>query len=240
MCRLRIIGCDRIAKAAFKSDKKRLCFVRDVVMFHDMTSAQKKIAEAVWKFQQKGQAALVADLVRVLKYAAESSLTATLKIMERDGVLDIRGGREKGRPRVISLTNQGRFDLGVGGIPLLGSIPAGPLDEALAQADEIVEAMLPSRSGDFLLRVRGDSMIGDGIVDGDLVLLRPDVTPREGEIAAVLVGDAFETTLKRVFSSPGQVILRASNPKYPDKKVLANDVRIAGVFRGLIRHAGGK
>ncbi len=117
-------------------------------------------------------------LVKMLRYAAESSLTATLKIMERDGILAIRGGGDKGRPRVISLTNQGRHELGVGGVPLLGLIPAGPLEEAIAQAEEIVEPSLSSRSGDFLLRVHGDSMIGDGIMDGDLVLLRPNVAAR--------------------------------------------------------------
>ena len=59
--------------------------------------------------------------------------------------------------------------------PLLGVITAGPLSEAVAQAGEIVEdaALLPHQADDFLLRVRGDSMIGDGILDGDLVLLRP-------------------------------------------------------------------
>jgi repressor LexA len=97
--------------------------------------------------------------------------------------------------------------------------------------------MLPWRAGDFLLRVQGTSMIGDGILDGDKVLIRPGVEPHEGEIAAVLVGDAHEATLKRVFSlrETGQVRLRASNPGFLDLVVPVESLKVAGVFRGLIR-----
>jgi repressor LexA len=151
----------------------------------------------------------------------------------------IRGGGSKGRSRVIALTLQARQVLGLGGLPLLGSIPAGPLSEAVSDAETLLDdrALLPWREGDFLLRVRGSSMIGDGILDGDKVLLRPGIDPHEGEIAAVLVGDAHETTLKRVFSlqATGQIRLRASNPGYLDMVVPAETVKVAGVFRGLIR-----
>ena len=204
-----------------------------------MSPAQQKIAQTIWKFEQRREPALVSEIVRSLHYAAESSLTATLKIMERDGMLAIHGGGEKGRPRALVLTARGRHALGVGGVPLLGTIPAGPLAEAIEDA-EIAEAVLPSRAGDFLLKVKGDSMTGDGILDGDLVLLRPQVTCEEGEIAAVLVGDAHEATLKRIFFARERVILRASNPAYPDRELKAEDVRVAGVFRGLIRHGSRK
>ena len=183
----------------------------------------------------------MSDLVRRLGYAAESSLTATLRIMERNGFLVIQGGGEKGRSRVVRLTARGRFTLGASGIPLLGAIPAGPLEEALAQAEEIIEPanLLSYREGDFLLRVHGDSMIGDGILDGDWVLLRPNLALRQGEIAAVLVGESHEATLKRVLLVPekSQIILRASNPRYPDLVAKAKEVKVAGIFRGLIRHA---
>ena len=183
----------------------------------------------------------MSDLVRRLGYAAESSLTATLRIMERNGFLVIQGGGEKGRSRVVRLTARGKFALGASGIPLLGAIPAGPLEEALAQAEEIMEPanLLAYREGDFLLRVHGDSMIGDGILDGDWVLLRPNLAIRHGEIAAVLVGESHEATLKRVFLVPkkSEIILRASNPHYPDLVAKAEEVKVAGIFRGLIRHA---
>ncbi len=82
-------------------------------------------------------------------------------------------------------------------------------------------------------------MEGDGILDGDMVLLRPEVAPRQGEIAAVLLGEAYETTLKHVFWEGKSVVLRASNPRHADRTLSADTVKIAGVFRGLIRHARG-
>ena len=115
------------------------------------------------------------------------------------------------------------------------------MEEALAQAEEIIEPanLLAYREGDFLLRVHGDSMIGDGILDGDWVLLRPNLALRQGEIAAVLVGESHEATLKRVLLVPekSEIILRASNPRYPDLVAKAKEVKVAGIFRGLIRHA---
>lgn len=203
------------------------------------TPAQRRILEAVARFQQRQHPAFVPDVVKALRFAAESSLTPTLKILERKGLLLIGGGGAKGRSRVLRLTEHGLRLVGMGGLPLLGSIPAGPLSEAVADAETAfdLQALLPWREGDFLLRVRGTSMIGDGILDGDKVLIRPDVEPHEGEIAAVLVGDAHEATLKRVFRlrDAGQVRLRASNPGFLDLVVPVEAVKVAGVFRGLIR-----
>ena len=122
-------------------------------------------------------------------------------------------------------------------LPLLGRIPAGPLAEAIQQAEEYFtpSELLPHRPNDFLLRVCGDSMIGDGILDGDLVLLRPGVPVPHGAIAAVCVGHDHEATLKRVFFEGDAIRLRAANPAYPDITVPAATVTFAGVFRGLVR-----
>lgn len=206
-----------------------------------LSPAHRRIATSVWKRSQNGEASLVSDLVRELGYATEGGLTPTLKIMSRNGFLEIRGGGAQGRPRTLLLTAKAKEALGENGIPVLGSIPAGRLSEALLDPDSYAEerSLLAWRKGDFLLRVRGDSMIGDGILEGDKVLLRPDVELRSGEIAAVEVGDGHEATLKRVITSflPRKVILRASNPRYPDIEVTAGKFRVAGVFRGLIREA---
>jgi repressor LexA len=222
--------------------KIQLLFLHGFVTLHDMLSpVHHRIAQALLSLEKQGEPGFVPDLVRKLGYAAESSLTATLKIMERDGLIAIKGGGAKGRSRMVTLTAKGRQALGAGGLPVLGSIPAGPLSEAIAEADDVREPgdLLPWRDGDFLLRVRGDSMIGDGIFDRDLVLIRPSAEARPGEIAAVQVGDDHEATLKHVYVQGRTVTLRASNPQYSDLTVPAETVKIAGVFRGLIRHVGG-
>ncbi len=204
----------------------------------DLSESHRRIAQAVARFEQRQEPAFVPDLVKILGLAAESSLTPTLKIMERNGFVVLRGGGIKGRSRLVHLTPKGRFALALGGLPLLGSIPAGPLSEALAESETVVDEreLLPYRGGDFLLRVKGDSMIGDGILHGDLVLLRPEIDWHNGEIAAVHVGDAHEATLKRIFLEDERVILRASNPQYPDLVTPAAEIKVAGVFRGLIRN----
>jgi repressor LexA len=208
-----------------------------------LSETHRRIAEAVAVFEQQERPAFLPDLVRVLQLAQQSSLARSLQVMVRNGYLRIHGRVEGGqrRARVVQLTAKCRHALGIGGLPLLGSIPAGQVSEAIAHAAETVDPahVLAWRHGDFLLRVRGDSMSGDGILDGDLVLLRPGVAVPPGAIAAACVGDEREATLKRVFFEQNNVRLRASNPSYPDVVVPAADISFAGVFRGLIRHATG-
>lgn len=207
----------------------------------ELTPTQRRIALAIARLHTSGRPAFVPDLIAALGLAGESSLSPTLRIMERNGFIEIHGGGSGRVHRVVRLTAKGELAIGAGGLPVLGSIPAGPLIEAISQAEEVVEtgSLLRHRVGDFLLRVRGESMIGDGIHDGDLVLLRPEVNVEPGEIAAVHAGDHYESTLKHVHFERGRVRLRASNPAFADIIVPASEWRgVAGVYRGLVRHVG--
>jgi repressor LexA len=208
-----------------------------------LSDTHRRIAEAVAAFEEEERPAFLPDLVRVLKLAQQSSLARSLQVMVRNGYVLLHGRSEGGqrRAKVVQLTAKCRQALGRGGLPLLGSIPAGHVSEAIAHAAQTVDParVLAWRHGDFLLRVRGDSMAGDGILDGDLVLLRPDIEVPQGAIAAACVGEEREATLKRVFFEQNNVRLRASNPSYPDVVVPAANISFAGVFKGLIRHAAG-
>jgi len=220
-------------------------------VLHTLSTAQKRVLEALASLEKKGEPGFVSNLVGALGLKAESSLTQTLQRMERNGFLMLAGGGARGRQRLVQLSAKGRLQInapaGEGGIllPLLGRIPAGPLEEAIQQEGQVVcvSELLRARPGDFLLEVKGDSMTGDGIFEGDKVLLRPEAQLESGEIAAVLVGPDHEATLKHVHFLPGaqaspkggEVILRASHPAYPDRRLPAEEVRIAGVFRGLLR-----
>lgn len=206
-------------------------------MLVSLTPSQRRIAMAIAAGEARNIPVFIPDLVRELGLAGESSITPTLRIMQERGFLEIHGGGRQRAYRVLRLTRKGREAIGMGGIPVLGRITAGLLQEALAQPEEYLESMMPYQPGDFLLRVTGDSMNGDGIVDGDLVLLRPNVEARNGEIAAAYVGDAFDATLKHVHFERALVRLRASNTAYSDIVVPLSDWRgVAGVYRGLIRH----
>ncbi len=219
---------------------------------HSLSAAQRRVLETLALLENKGEPGFVSALVNALGMKAESSLTQTLRRMERNGFLLLAGGGGRGRQRLVQLSSKGRLHLknasssGPGLLlPLLGRIPAGPAEEAIEEEGQAVSVseLLRARPGDFLLEVKGDSMTGDGIFEGDKVLLRPNVQLESGEIAAVLVGAEHEATLKRVHLLPGtensaqsgEVLLCASNPAYPDRLLPAEDVRIAGVFRGLVR-----
>lgn len=211
-----------------------------------LSAPQRKIAKAIAAIERDGFPASISGLVRELGLAGSSSVVPTLRIMARNEFIVIAGGGCTGRDQLVKLTPKGRYAVAEGGLPVLGTIRAGLLEEAVAEPETILEdhELLPYQAGDFLLRVRGESMIGDGILSGDHVLLRPNVQVAQGEIAAVMVvgeedGDC-EATLKRFYleGKGGRTVrLKASNPAYADIVVPASEVKIAGVFRGLIRYA---
>lgn len=204
-----------------------------------LTPAHLRILQAISRCLENDGHASISELVADLKLAGDTSLSPTLKIIERNGFIKIHGGGKRGRRRLVTLTERGKASLGFRTLRVLGSIPAGPLAEALDQCETVIEDrdLLPYKPGDFLLVVQGDSMIGDGILPGDKVLLRPDAQVRNGEIAAVHVGDDYLATLKHVHFGPGRgkVTLKASNPVYKDIVVSAKDVKVAGIYKGLIR-----
>jgi len=139
-----------------------------------------------------------------------------------------------GKSRAIRVTHPRRHT----GIPLLGTVPAGPLAEAVEEAEETLPVSPGYFGGGplFALRVRGESMKNVGIFDGDLAVLRQQPTVEHGQIAVVQIDD--EATLKRVLYTATGLILKAENPAVPDKTVVANEraqVVIGGVYLGLIR-----
>lgn len=204
-----------------------------------LSDAHRRIARAIAELEEREQPPFIPELVRRLGFSSANSLVPTLEIMQRNDFVRIQGGGSKGRARIVNLTLKGRHAVGIGSLPLLGSIPAGPLREALQQPEALFapDELLSVQPGDFLLRVAGDSMTGFGILNGDKVLLRPDIRVEHGEIAAVCVGDDYEATLKQVLFAPdpSTITLHAGNPAYPDRIFPAEEVHFAGVFRGLIR-----
>lgn len=107
-------------------------------------------------------------------------------------------------------------------IPIVGAIAAGsPL--LATENIEGFECVQPNPRVDFCLRVKGDSMIGARILNGDLVFIRRQPDVENGEIAVVLIED--ESTLKRVFKVNNSIILHAENPNYPDMVFSAKDMK---------------
>jgi repressor LexA len=173
--------------------------------------------------------------------ASPSTVHAHLANLERAGYLR----RDPTKPRALELTGLRRHDAGssreaaVQGLPLVGEIAAGGPLLADENVEEYVE--LPERlcgAADFILRVKGDSMIDAGILDGDLVVVRRQDTATNGEIVVALAGEdetADEATVKCYFRENGRIRLQPENealePIYAQHvKVLG---KVVGVFRAL-------
>jgi len=120
-------------------------------------------------------------------------------------------------------------------IPLLGTVAAGAPIEAIATPDTIaVPAELIGRKECFALRVSGDSMVDDHIVDGDLVVLESRSVPHDGEAVVALIRRE-EATLKRFYRDGGKVRLVPSNARLRPMEFPAEDVEIQGVVVGVLR-----
>ena len=173
--------------------------------------------------------------------ASPSTVHAHLANLERAGLLR----RDPTKPRALELIGRDRGavvpDTGTDSssvrLPLVGEIAAG----APLLADQNIEEYMTfpsSAGGDFLLRVRGESMIDAGILDGDLVIVKQTQEARNGDIVAVLAGDdesADEATVKTFYRESNRIRLQPENsalqPIYVDYvKILG---KVVGVFREL-------
>jgi repressor LexA len=119
-------------------------------------------------------------------------------------------------------------------IPILGTVAAGiPIlsEENWDGAITLHRSMLKKNKKYFALRVRGDSMSGVGIMDGDTAIIEKQSVVRNGEIAVAVVDDAV--TLKRFFKESARIKLQAENPAY--KPIYCQDVRILGRLSRILR-----
>lgn len=120
-------------------------------------------------------------------------------------------------------------------LPLYGVVAAGSPIESIPDEERISVPADFLRVGEhFVLRVRGDSMIGDGVHDGDLVVVQRAENAPDGEMVVALVGD--EVTLKRIYREGSSTIrLQPANPTLPAMFAAASEVQVQGVVVGLLR-----
>jgi len=203
-----------------------------------LTRIQHDILQYVADFvRREGRSPTGTEVQHHFGYNHHSTARQHLQALERKGFIQLaRGGH--GVPYHIRLLPPAFTVVDTLRLPVLGVIAAGSPQEAIQQADTWVERLdelLSIHPGDFLLTVHGESMIGDGIFPGDLVLIRPQETAERGEIAAVMVGKE-EATLKRFYPEPpSHVRLVPSNPTMQEMVFPAEEVRVIGRYRGLIR-----
>jgi len=120
-------------------------------------------------------------------------------------------------------------------LPLLGNIAAGSPIEAVENREELdLESMFAAKQGVYVLRVRGDSMIDDHLMDGDYVVIERRENARNGEQVVALF-DTGEATLKRYYKEGGKIRLQPANSSHQPRVVDPDKVRIQGVVIGVLR-----
>jgi repressor LexA len=199
----------------------------------NLTKRQQEIFDFVRRYAgDHGYPPTVRDIGKAIGLTSSSTVHAHLANLEKLGVLR----RDPTKPRAIEvLADKANGAVSSGGLPLVGQVAAGQPVLAEENIEEYV-AVPPIAGGDdgeFVLRVKGDSMKDVGILEGDHVIVRRQDTAADGQIVVALVGE--EATVKRFFREPDHVRLQPENDalepiRSPDVVVLG---RVVGVCRRL-------
>lgn len=180
-------------------------------------NTQDKVLDYIQSHLQENQIPpTLRDIQEHFGFSAIGTVQYHLKNLAEAGFLDIKPRLSRG----ITLTSKAL------GIPILGRVPAGPAQLAFEEVESYlpmsaISAPTPSNDaplasdarGLYALRIKGDSMIEAGIMDKDLVIIRPQSSARHGDIVVARIGDD-EATVKRLVRRPGVLQLSPANPKY--------------------------
>jgi repressor LexA len=201
--------------------------------------------QEIWKFltdyvDEHGYPPTVREIGEAVGLASPSTVHAHLANLERAGLIK----RDPTKPRALELRRDPKPDAAraddVHRLPLVGEIAAGGplLAEQNVEGYIAVPAPLAHGGEEFLLRVKGDSMIKAGILEGDLVVVRRQQDARNGDIVVALAGadeTADEATVKRFFREDGRIRLQPENdalePIYTEYVEVLG--KVTGVFRSL-------
>jgi repressor LexA len=210
-------------------------------MRQELTDRQRAVLDHVVAFQERhGRSPTGPEIARHFGYADASTAYQHLEAIERKGYVRIVRQSARSAPIGLTLTPAGRR-LMHAAWPRFGRIPAGPLDVALGEEEEVIEGvedLFPMiRAGDYFLSVEGDSMIGVGLEEGMTLLMRPVERMeqvRQGDICAVWV-EGSGGTLKRVFREGATVRLVPENEAYEEVSHPADQVRVQGRLMAAVR-----
>ena len=204
----------------------------------DLTKRQQEIFDFIKRYSAKyGYPPTVRDIGKAVGLASSSTVHAHLANLERIGLLR----RDPTKPRALELLDRAAAGVQAGvhtflqpGLPLVGQVAAGQPIVAEENIEEYIQtpAFAGGEDGEFLLRVRGESMQDAGIIEGDLVVVRAQDHAQDGDIVVALVGE--EATVKRFFQESDHVRLQPENASM--EPIRSRDVRVLGKVVGLMRN----
>jgi repressor LexA len=210
----------------------------------DLTKRQREIFEFIKRYSaQYGYPPTVRDIGKAVGLASSSTVHAHLANLEKLGLLR----RDPSKPRAIELLDRVQKDVGTvvesavqsvkgivrPGLPLVGQVAAGSPILAEENIEDYIQVpgIAGGDEGEYILRVRGDSMKDAGMLPGDFVVVRPQDTASDGDIVVALVGE--EATVKRFFREADHVRLQPENAAM--EPIRSKEVRILGRVVGLFR-----
>jgi repressor LexA len=200
----------------------------------ELTKRQQEIVEFIKQYSAShGYPPTVRDIGRAVGLTSSSTVHAHLANLEKAGLLR----RDPTKPRAIELLDRAadavKAAVRPAGLPLVGQVAAGQPILAEENIEEYVEVPQAAggQDGEFVLRVRGESMKNAGILDGDFVVVRRQDTGSDGEIVVAMVED--EATVKRFFREADHIRLEPENETM--EPIRSRDVRVVGRVVGLFR-----
>jgi repressor LexA len=200
----------------------------------DLTKRQQEIFAFIKRYSADyGYPPTVRDIGKAVGLASSSTVHAHLANLEKLGLLR----RDPTKPRAIEMLDRAveqiKSVVRPEGLPLVGQVAAGSPILAEENIEEYVSVpdLAGGDEGQFILRVRGESMIDAGILPDDYVVVRPQDTAADGEIVVALVGE--EATVKRFFRESDHIRLQPENASM--EPIRSRDVRVLGRVVGLFR-----
>jgi repressor LexA len=204
-----------------------------------LTTRQREVLDFIHRrVQEDGLPPTRAEIVAHFGFASPNAAQCHLHALAERGAIELRPGRARG---IVPLAGENPGDTDdhparEHKLPLIGRVAAGsPLLAVENREDEIgVDARLFSPRPDYALRVRGDSMIGAGIADGDLLLVHRTPEARSGQIVVARLDE--EVTVKRLRRRDGRIVLEPENPDHRPVAIdRGTDLTIEGLGVGVLR-----
>jgi repressor LexA len=239
-----------------------ILYTYERIMVGTLTKRQHKLLGEIENgIKQDGRPPSIPELMRAMSVASPNGIAKHLNALERKGYIDrLRGARgikinapiaasledaatdrsagirvvPGGRPAIVSERDEPKAAY----VPLVGEIAAGQPILAQEHIDEVLPVptdMVDASTDTFLLRVRGDSMIDEGIMPGDLVMVAGRDSATDGQLVAVMVDD--EATVKRFYRRGNTVVLEPANEQYQPIEIdlERQSCNIVGIVIGLMR-----
>jgi repressor LexA len=195
-----------------------------------LTNRQREVYQFIReKIRHRGYGPTVREIGTQFHISSPNGVMCHLKALEKKGLIH----REPNMSRAIMLATE--TPEGGGGLPLAGRIAAGRLQEAVEQDERVDFSEMFGADDQFVLEVRGDSMIEDQIADGDYVVIRKQDTAQRGQIVVALT-EENEATLKRWYPEANRIRLEPANSTM--QPIYVKNARVLGVVVGVVRKVG--